>query len=191
MAEHLELWPVFEPVIAPLLGEEDDPTLWPLLIDTIYADAETLARLVAGPHRVLTQIGRCAHWMAPHKARWTADGSFAWPSGYGASGFSFTGLPEFDWSAQWAWCPGSQSWIVADGRPSSQDLVFRVAVPARTRRHRQAAVHTVWRPGAPPLPRVEVMQFYGFRRVMAEWSCTAYRYWSPTGQRVYEKTIEA
>jgi hypothetical protein len=35
------------------------------------------------------------------------------------------------------------------------------------------------------------MQFYGFRRLMAKWSCTAYRYWSPTGQRVYEETIEA
>ena len=191
MAEHVEFWPVFEPVIAPLLGEEDDSTLWPVVLDTIYADAEALARLVAGPHRVLTQIGRCSHWMAPNKARWTADGSFAWPSGYGATGFSFTGLPELDWFGRWAWCPGSRSWIVTDGRPSSRDLVFRVAVPSRTRRHRQAAVHTVWRPGAPPLPRVEVMQLYGFRRLMTKWSCTAYRYWCPTGRRVYEETVEA
>ena len=132
MAEHLELWPVFEPVIAPLLGEEDDPTLWSVVLETIYADAQALARLVTGPHRVLTQIGRCSHWLAPNKARWTADGSFAWPSGYGAIGFSFTGLPEFDWYGQWAWCPGSRSWMVTDGRPSSQDLVFRVAVPSRT-----------------------------------------------------------
>ncbi len=111
MAEHLERWPLFEPVIAPLLGEGDDPTLWPVVLDAIYPDAEALARLVAGPHRVLTQIGRCSHWMAPNQARWTADGSFAWPSGYGATGFSLTGLPELDWFGQWAWCPGSQSWV--------------------------------------------------------------------------------
>jgi hypothetical protein len=92
---------------------------------------------------------------------------------------------------QWAWCPRSQSWMVTDDRPSPQDLLFRVAVPSRTCRHRQAAVHTVWRPGAPPLPRVEVMQFYGFRRQTAKWSCTAYRYWSPKYQRVYEETVEA
>jgi hypothetical protein len=191
MAEHVERWPVFEPVITPLLGEDDDSTLWPVVLETVYADAETLARLVAGSQRVLTQIGRCSHWMAPNKARWTADGSFAWPSGYGAIGFSLTGLPEFDWFGQWAWCPESQSWKVTDGRPSSEDLVFRVAVPSRTRRHHQAAVHTVWRPGAPPLPRMEVMQFYGFRRLKAEWSCTAYRYWSPNGKRVYEEAVEA
>jgi len=191
MAEHLEFWPVFEPVIAPLLGEEDDPTLWPVVLDIIYADAQALARLVAGPHRVLTQIGRCSHWLAPNKARWTADGSFAWPSGYHGTGFRVTGLPEFDWFGQWAWFPRSQSWVVTDDRPTSQDLVFRVAVPSRTFRHRQAAVHTVWRPGAPPLPRVEVMQFYGFRRRTAQWSCTAYRYWSPKNQRVYEETVEA
>ena len=37
MAEHLEFWPVFEPVIAPLLGEEDDPTLWPVVLDAVSA----------------------------------------------------------------------------------------------------------------------------------------------------------
>ena len=190
MAEHLELWPVFEPVIGPMLGEEDDPTLWPVVLDIVFADAQALAQHVTRPHRVLTLIGRCSHWLAPNKARWTADGSFAWPTGYRGAA-CLTGLPEFDWFGQWAWCPRSQNWTVTDGRPSSRDLVFRVAVPSRTHRHHQAAVHTVWRPGAPPLPRVEVMQFYGFRRLMTKWSFTAYRYWSPTGQRVYEETVEA
>jgi hypothetical protein len=33
MAEHFKIWPVFEPVIAPLLGEEDDARLWPVVLD--------------------------------------------------------------------------------------------------------------------------------------------------------------
>jgi hypothetical protein len=191
MKEPPEFWPVVASVIAPMLGEEDDSALWPLVLDTTYADAQVLARLASGHHRVLTQIGRCSHWLAPNQCRWTAEGSFAWPSGYGAAGFSLTGLPDFDWFGQWAWHPESQIWMATDGRPSSRDLVFRVAVPSRTRRHNQAAVHTVWRPGAPPLPRVEVMQFYGFRRHMTKWSCTAYRYWSPRGQCVYEEPVVA
>jgi hypothetical protein len=161
------------------------------LLDIIYADDQALARLVAGPHRVHTQIGRCSHWLAPNKARWTADGSFAWPSGYYSTGLRFTGLSEFDWFGQWAWCPRSKSWMVTDDRPSSEDLVCRVPVPSRTCQYGQAAVHTVWRPGAPPLPRVEVMQFYVFRQRTANWSFTAYRYWSPKVQRFYEETVEA
>jgi hypothetical protein len=190
MKERPEFWQVVESIIAPMLGEEDDPALWPLVLDIIFADAQILARLVSGHHRVLTQIGRCSHWRAPSQCRWTADGSFAWPSGYQGTGW-FTGQPEFDWFGQWTWHPESQIWMIADGRPSSRDLVFRVAVLSRTRRHNQAAVHTVWRPGAPALPRVEVIQFYGFRRSMTRWSCTAYRYWSPTGLYVYEEPLVA
>ncbi len=126
MAEHLDLWPMFERVIAPLLGEEDDPTLWPVALDTIYSDAEALARLVTGSYRVLTQIGRCSHWMAPNKARWTADGSFAWPSGYGGIGFRFTGLPEFDWFRQWACFQGHKAgWSqMAEYRPGTWSFVW-------------------------------------------------------------------
>jgi hypothetical protein len=173
-----KFWPLVEPIIAPLLGDDDDAALWPLALDTIYADAQALIRLASGSQRVLTQIGRCSHWMAPNQCRWTANGGFAWPSGYGAATFCLACLPEFDWLGSWTWCRRSETWIAMEGQPSSRDLVFRVAVPSRTRLHHQAAVHTIWRPGAPPLPRVEVTQFYGFRRHMTTWSCTAYRYWS-------------
>jgi hypothetical protein len=187
MSEHFAFWPEFEPVIEPMLGEDDDPALWAVALDTIFADARALIGPASGLGCIFAKIGRCSHWLRPHQCRWTADGGFAWPSGYGGVGFSRTGLPEFDWSAQWAWCPNSQGWTFRPNRPLPRDLVFRVVIPSRTRRRRQAAVHTIWRPGPPPSPRAEVMQFYGFRRRTGKWLCTAYR--SHPTQRAYEAAV--
>jgi hypothetical protein len=41
---------------------------------------------------------------------------------------------------------------------------YRVAIPARTRRHAQAAVPTVWLPGSPVRPRERLVPFEGSRR---------------------------
>lgn len=169
-----DLWPLFEPVIAPLLGEDDDPRLWAAVVNAVYPDAKALCRAVTGRGHVLTRLGRCSHWLRPHQTRWTADGGFAWPTGYGSPQFSRCGLPEFDWFAQWEWLPELAGWSVAAGNPAPGQLVFRVAVPARSRRHRQAAVHSVWQPGPPSRPRASLVQFYGFRE-RSEWVCTAYR----------------
>ena len=190
MAEHLELWPVFEPVIAPLLGEEDDPTLWPVVLDIIYADAQALARLVAGPTACSRRsVGALTGWLRikPDGLRTAASpgrrviraptGSRAFRNSTGSdSGRGVHGHRT-------GWSP------MTDHHPGTWCFVW--LFPRRHCQHRQAAVHTVWRPGAPPLPRAEVMQFYGFRRRMAKWTCTAYRYWSPKDQRVYEETVEA
>jgi hypothetical protein len=181
------LWPVFEPAIAPLLGTEDDAELWAAVVNTVYSDAQALCRAVTSRGRVITQFGRCSHWLRPHQTRWTADGGFAWPAGYDGPRFSRSGLPEFDWFAQWEWCPDAGGWMAVAGEPGAGQLVFRVAVPARSCRHRQAAVHSVWQPGSPPQPQVSLVQFYGFRR-QSGWSCTAYRA-SPSDQ-VYEVAAE-
>ncbi len=182
-----DLWPMFEPVIAPLLGEEDDPALWSAVVNAIYIDAQALCRAVTSRVRVRTRLGRCSHWLRPHQTRWTEGGGFAWPTGYDGPRFSRTGLPEFDWFAEWEWCPESCGWATAASDPSPSQLVFRVAVPARSRRHRQTAVHSVWQPGPPPRPRLPLLQFYGFRQQVG-WSCTAYR---GPGDWVYEVAPEA
>lgn len=62
--------------IKPLLGSEDDPELWQVAVQHI------LAQLTPVPG-MLVELGRCSHWLRPHQTRWTADGGFAWPSGYG------------------------------------------------------------------------------------------------------------
>ncbi len=171
-----------------MLGGDDDPTLWAAVVNAVYADAHALCRAAAGGVRVFTRLGRCSHWLRPHQTRWTADGGFAWPTGYGGRPSSRAGLPEFDWFAQWVWCPQSGRWRAAFGDPPPGQLLFRVAVPARSRRHQQAAVHTAWRPGTPPRPRrVPLVQFYGFRKGPG-WSCTAYR--AAPGEGVYELAAE-
>ncbi len=179
-------WPTFAPVVTPLLGDEDDPALWSAVIDAVYPDARALCRLVPAGWAVATQLGRCSHWLRPHQTRWTADGGFAWPTGYGGPRWSRVGLPEFDWSREWCWRPEA-GWEAADAVPGPRRVVLRVAVPARSRRHRQAAIHTVWRPGEALGFDADVVQFYGFRRQGdGSWTCTAHRA-SPRGaERLYE-----
>lgn len=75
--------------IAQNLNAEDDPELWQVVIDTILADLQAA-------NGITVEIGRCSHWLRPHQTRWTADGGFAWPTGYGGTAFSRTGLPLFD-----------------------------------------------------------------------------------------------
>lgn len=96
----------------------------------------------------------------------TADGGFAWPSGYGggAGGYSHLPLPQFDWSVVLGWS-GSE-WEVVERR--SVPTAVRIAIPSRTRRHRQAAIHTLWHTG----PEKEWV-FHGFRRRDEGWACTA------------------
>ena len=47
-----------------------------------------------------------------------------------------------------------------------KQVVLRVAVPSRTAKHKQAAVHTVWSTS-------NQMKFYGFRNVAGMWRCVA------------------
>jgi len=170
-------WKSFEPHIARLLAKDDDDALWAVAVDTIYADAMTLVRAAPDSKRICTLLGRCSHWLAPHKARWTPGGGFAWPSGYGRVGFSFTGLPEFDWFCRLDWCRQGSVWTCenSDVLPLKGDCSFRVTIPARSARHRRAAIHTIWQPGPPQQPKAGMTQFYGFRRTPTGWKCTAYR----------------
>jgi len=141
-------------MIAPLLNHlnsEDDPNLWQVVMDTILLDLEPVKGMTA-------EIGRCSHWMRPHQTRWTADGGFAAPIGY------HHGTPEFDWSIILEWT--GQEWIAATDKGAKP--VLRVAIPSRSTRHNQAAVHTLWRTGKENKSRP-----YGFRKKNDLWQLTA------------------
>jgi len=111
-------------------------------------------------------------WRAVYE---TADGGFAWPSGYDGPAYSRLGLPEHDWTVQLVWDRARDAWrrLRPSDAPPRSNVEFRVSVPARSARHRQAAVHTVWTPGIPIGSGAEATQFYGFRRKTDGWACTA------------------
>src|SRR5581483_12086640 len=93
-------------------------------------------------------------------------GGFAAPLGYGLAQHSWRSRswPQFDWSVVVKWEAGR--WLPAAGR--SVKPMLRIAIPSRTKRHRQAAVHSIWMdaPENRDCP-------YGFRLREGRWTCTA------------------
>jgi len=137
------------------LSAEDDPALWEQVLKVLAEDASLL-----DASQLYAEVGVCSHWLRPHQTRWTAAGGFAWPSGYGGVGFSRTGLSLFDWSVRLQFDPASMDWIIADEVSAKRQVSVRAVIPSRTTRHRQAAVHTVWRGQT---------VFYGFRNLGGVW----------------------
>lgn len=176
------IWPQFRDGIMAHLEADDDPALWQVAVSCIIGDAQFICP--ACGKQIVAQIGRCSHWLRPHQTRWTADGGFAWPTGYGGTRFSRSGLPEFDWHVYWEWLPEDREWKFLEPGPEKGAIRLRIAVPSRTNAHHQAAVHTLWTPGSPTTPRKPVVQFYGFRKHEVAWGCTAHHC---ADHRIYER----
>lgn len=153
------------------LSADDDPVLWEHVLKVLAEDASIL-ELVAVGSQLYAEVGVCSHWLRPHQTRWTAAGGFAWPVGYGGTRFSRTGLPLFDWSIRLQFNPAPVSWIVPEKLPTKRSISVRVAVPSRTTRHRQAAVHTVWPPKTLDAKRERTV-FYGLRNSSGVWELKA------------------
>lgn len=141
------------------LGEDDDPALWEAVIAALFVGLSV-------PPGYAIEIGRGSHWLRPHGSKWAADGGFARPTGYGSGsgGHSRKSLPEFDWSVTLR--KGDLGWEATPRE--SITYRARITIPARSRRHRQAAVHVLWRTG-----EVTRTQFFGFRLRPDGWRCTA------------------
>jgi hypothetical protein len=156
------------PMIAVHMTCDDDPDLWEVATTTLLAEAGATA--VDAGDNVYAQVGCCHHWIRPHQSRWTADGGFAWPFGYDktTTGWSFSALPALTWSVSLRWT--EDGW--EPGRTGRRCLVFRVAIPARTAGHLQAAIHTIWTPRS-PRTHEKLVQLYGFRKREGVWSLTA------------------
>jgi hypothetical protein len=153
---------VTEPTISwfsSFLDEDDDPELWQVALRHVLAECETVSD-------VLVEVGRCSHWLRPHQSRWTADGGFAWPTGYGSGTgcHSYSSLPQFDWSVVLRWTGSTWEPI----KRNSIRCSLRLTIPSRTKRHQQAAVHSVWHTG-----KEKKTVFYGFRKQEQGWVCTA------------------
>ncbi|MEN6493448.1 MAG: hypothetical protein ABFD16_04075 [Thermoguttaceae bacterium] len=159
---------MLDPAIVEHLADDDDVDLWELATNTILNDATSLHQ--DAQEEIFSQVGCCRHWIRPHQSRWTADGGFAWPAGYDktTTGYSLSALPELEWSVYFKWT--GTAW--EHGQTGRRCLLLRVAIPGRTARHLQAAVHTIWTPRSPS-SKERVVQLYGFRKVGGIWQLTA------------------
>ena len=150
-----------KPILETLRGKltaEDDVGLWENVMNVLVDEFVERYDREAKNRTWVFLAGSCSHWVRPNQFRWTAAGGFAYPQGYKNS------LPELDWSVMIAY--NDQCWTPVQKLPGKNNVVFRVAVPARTSRHKQAAVHTKWSNIQDPI-------LYGFRNVEGTWKCVA------------------
>ncbi|HLJ89365.1 MAG TPA: hypothetical protein VKZ53_21285 [Candidatus Angelobacter sp.] len=147
-------------------NEQDDPTAWRAILHVIGKEfiERYRSEREGGDKNWFMRVGACSHWVRPHQTRWTAAGGFALPIGYkGAAGWSH-GLPEFDWSVVFSF--DGVHWKCVDKFSGKKQAVLRVALPSRTVRHKQAAVHTMWSTLHEPV-------FYAFRNMDGVWRFVA------------------
>jgi hypothetical protein len=163
----------YQELISSYLSPEDDLDFWLAAISTLFRDVEIDLEESSLIASVYVQIGACSHWLRPHQTRWTASGGFASPSGYGGGVYSRTGLPEFDWSVLLHFDVKKQAWQPVQKLTNKRHFIFRAALPTRTKRHSQAAIHTIWLPSRPSDGEVKFARFYGFRNLGNGWDCVA------------------
>jgi len=149
---------IFFETLEPKLVADDDRTLWQA---ALFVLMEEFAQRQADESQRgvwAMVVGACSHWVRPHNSRWNAAGGFVYPDGYKDS------VPELDWSAIFVF--RNREWVSVEKLPGKHTKVLRVAIPARTARHRQAAIHTRWAPNGETV-------LYGFRKVAEKWECVA------------------
>jgi hypothetical protein len=157
-------------LIAERLGADDDPKLW---VEILRAAAEDAAVLrTRGGSRLYAIVGCCSHWARPHQSRWTAAGGFALPEGYGDGEGFLGGLPNLDWSVTLRFTTNQPGWDCPLQPPTKRFSSVRLAIPSRTARHPQAAVHAVWSRATIDTNHKRTV-FYGFRKLEGSWKLVA------------------
>lgn len=167
--------PQYQDLLLSRLSPEDDQAFWLAAIPVLLQDVEVELEEARPRTEVYAHIGACSHWLRPHQTRWTAAGGFAWPSGYGSSGYSRLGVPEFDWSVLLRRDFETREWQPVAKFASKRHFIFRAALPTRTKRHPQAAIHTTWLPRLPSSGEPKALHLYGFRNIEGDWQCVASR----------------
>jgi hypothetical protein len=172
-----ESWRLIRDALVPKLCGDDDLALWEFALTTILGRTRADASLYAGKEAILVEVGRCSHWIRP---KWKMESGMTWPFGYDPTVFptgpgvcSFRSLPAFDWSMKWRLDIESRQLESVQGQPTRRPLCHRIWVPARTARHPQATVHTIWTPGSPDDSTRKRTMLYGFERTTRGWRCFA------------------
>lgn len=163
-----ELLPGLPAPIKEMLGVDDDPQLWREVLSAVAQDA-SLVR--SSP--LYAVVGCCSHWVRPHQSRWTAAGGFALPVGYGDGEGFLRGLPNLDWKVILEFDLPHLDWVIPPQAPAKRIDSVRLAIPSRTARHNQAAVHAVWSAGTSDA-RQKRTAYYGFRKGESGWRLVAH-----------------
>ena len=144
--------------LEPNLAADDDRAFWWAALSLL---GEEFAQRYAEESRRSVWamvVGACSHWVRPHNGRWNAAGGFVYPQSYKDS------VPELDWSVIFLF--RHREWKLAQKLPGKRIKTFRVAIPARTARHKHAAIHARWLPNGDTV-------LYGFRKISQKWKCVA------------------
>lgn len=156
-------------VILARLSATDDADFWVLAVPLLLREAAWDLEQAAPRRPVYARVGACSHWLRPHQMRWTAAGGFAWPVGYGDAQYTYRGAPEFDWSVLARWDHEAREWREVAKVTAKRPMLLRAALPTRTIRHAQAAVHTIWLPTNPARARPKSILLHGFRKIDGVW----------------------
>lgn len=140
------------------LAVDDDRAFWQIALTVLAEEFVQRQREESFSSDWAMMVGACSHWQRPHQARWTAAGGFAYPEGYKQH------FPKLDWFVILVYRDGQ---FISNAKLSGKRVkVLRVAIPSRTARHKQAAVHARW-------PTASKSVLFGFRKVNEKWKCVA------------------
>ena len=139
--------------ISSYLTDTDDPTLWQAVLRIACSDVSTEVTESQTKRDVFLVVGPCSSWLRPHQTRWqVGEHEFAWPSGYGGSAFSRTGLPALDWCCCFQYCgAGSYTLVDVPRRFKNRQILLRIAIPTQTTARRKASINMYWTPGTPTM----------------------------------------
>jgi hypothetical protein len=156
---------VFESVKG-CLHSTDDQELWEVVLKLICDHVRNEAARADTTRDVVLIVGACSAWLRPHQTRFRVGRlEFAWPSGYGGTQYSRTGLPLYDWCRCFLLDRNDEFSPIDLARPQDRRrLLFRVTLPTKTMRRWKAAIHTIWLPGVPRKPRQPIVWLLGYNR---------------------------
>ena len=156
--------------IAPRLSDTDDLELWRTVLGIACDDVSQEVSNVESRRDVFLVLGPCSSWLRPHQTLWrVGDMDFAWPSGYGGTAYSRTGLPALDWCCCLQYGRGAFKQIDTPARFEKRQHALRVAIPTTTKVRNKASIHMLWTPGTPGNVRRPLVRLLFMLRENSKW----------------------
>lgn len=154
------------------ISDTDDVNLWISVLNIACKDISLQSEKSQSKRDMFLVVGPCSSWLRPHQTRWrVGKEEFAWPSGYGGSGYSRTGLPEFDWCCCFQYSGSNKyTFVRAPRQFKKRQIVLRVAIPTQTMERRKASINMHWSPGLPQAPKESVVRLLAMQRCDKGWS---------------------